>query len=64
MGSFLSFFPRYKDILLSMTGSVLEKVQFHYNTVELSDIDDDTIDEVRMTHGWVWFSSNLLLIAE
>ena len=27
-----------------MTRSVLEKLQFHYNLVELREIDDDSID--------------------
>ena len=35
---------RYQDILISMTRSVLEKLQFHYNLVELREIDDDSID--------------------
>jgi hypothetical protein len=36
---------RYKDILLNMTGSVLQKVQLHYNHDELTEIDDDTIND-------------------
>ena len=36
----------YKDILVTMAANVLEKIQFHCNNIELSDIDDDTIDEV------------------
>ena len=39
---------RYKDILVGMTSSVLEKIQLHFNMDELREVDDDTIDDVRL----------------
>lgn len=36
---------RYKDILVSMTESILRKIQLHFNMDELREIDDDTIDD-------------------
>ena len=37
---------RYKEILITLVKSILEKIQFHYNGLELGNIDDDTINEV------------------
>ena len=57
--SFLLFLPflssslflplRYKSILLTMSESVLKKIQLHHNMDELQDIDDDTINDVSRT---------------
>ena len=57
--SFLFFLPflssslflplRYKSILLTMSESVLKKIQLHHNMDELQDIDDDTINDVSGT---------------
>ena len=33
-----------------MCGSVLEKIQMHYNLDELREIDDDTINDVTSCH--------------
>ena len=44
------FLPlRYKSILLTMSESVLKKIQLHHNMDELQDIDDDTINDVSGT---------------
>ena len=42
---FCSYY-RYKEILITLVKSILEKIQFHYNGLELGNIDDDTINEV------------------
>lgn len=36
---------RYKEVLIAMTGSILRKLQLHYNIDELREIDDDSIDD-------------------
>lgn len=47
--SSLSFsLSRYKDILVGMSSSVLEKIQLHFNMDELREVDDETVDDVRL----------------
>ena len=39
------FLHRYKGVLIAMMGSILCKVQLHFNMKELREIDDDSIDD-------------------
>ena len=40
-------------MLISMLGSILCKLQLHFNIEELKEIDDDSIDDdVRMVKGF------------
>ena len=36
---------RYREILVSMMDSVLNKIQLRHNINELREIDDDTVDD-------------------
>lgn len=55
-------YERYQDILISMTRSVLEKLQFHYNLVELREIDDDSIDSDNETEWDSFLRHSLELV--
>ena len=44
---------RYKEVLISMTDSILRKLQLHFNIDELREIDDDSIDDD--VSDWEWW---------
>uniref|UniRef100_A0A2C9JQK7 Exportin-1/Importin-beta-like domain-containing protein n=1 Tax=Biomphalaria glabrata TaxID=6526 RepID=A0A2C9JQK7_BIOGL len=55
---------RYKEALISLISSILQKFQFRYNQSQLEELDDDTLDDDEETEWQHYLRQNLEVVAK